>query len=322
MRAGAGGARAGSGGGKGVRSQSDPPTPGEWRRKGSATGCAGDANAADSGTARRSAGQHSPAFPRVLVAPATHRYARAHEAAERATGERRAGPGDGPRGGTRPVPGMAPGRGPRPWRGGGRGVILRIDRAWLLDIAHQFVPGDPDVTDYGTLAAAVARHADEVMGVPVYEAVNQRAAALMHQLIRVPAPGVRQRALRCRRGRLLPQRLRCHRHRRAPTGRRPRRPYPRRARRRAGGRGSHPHLVPLTALRTPAPAPALAPLRTATGSASGTFQAVASACPRSDIASGITRRQKPSVCSPSGNRPTRARACRATWRAAGQNGSS
>ncbi|MEU6968925.1 fic family toxin-antitoxin system, toxin component [Kitasatospora aureofaciens] len=66
-------------------------------------------------------------------------------------------------------------------------MILRIDRAWLLDIAHQFVPGDPDVTDYGTLAAAVARHADEVMGVPVYEAVNQRAAALMHQLIRVPA---------------------------------------------------------------------------------------------------------------------------------------
>ncbi|MGW3041105.1 fic family toxin-antitoxin system, toxin component [Kitasatospora sp. NPDC001159] len=66
-------------------------------------------------------------------------------------------------------------------------MILQIDRAWLLDIAHQCLPNDPDVTDYGTLAAAVARHADSVMDVPVYEAVHQRAAALMHQLVRVPA---------------------------------------------------------------------------------------------------------------------------------------
>ncbi|MFG3223805.1 fic family toxin-antitoxin system, toxin component [Kitasatospora sp. NPDC048194] len=66
-------------------------------------------------------------------------------------------------------------------------MILRIDRAWLLDIAHQCLPNDPDITDYGTLAAAVARHADCVLGVPVYEGAHQRAAALMHQLIRVPA---------------------------------------------------------------------------------------------------------------------------------------
>ncbi|MFJ2808569.1 fic family toxin-antitoxin system, toxin component [Kitasatospora sp. NPDC087271] len=66
-------------------------------------------------------------------------------------------------------------------------MILQIDRAWLLDIAHQFLPADPDVTDYGTLAAAVARHLDEVMDVPVYGEVHQRAAALMHQLVRVPA---------------------------------------------------------------------------------------------------------------------------------------
>ncbi|MFI6846237.1 fic family toxin-antitoxin system, toxin component [Kitasatospora sp. NBC_00085] len=66
-------------------------------------------------------------------------------------------------------------------------MILHVDRAWLLDIAHQFLPADPDVTDYGTLAAAVARHVDEVMDVPVYGGVHQRAAALMHQLIRVPA---------------------------------------------------------------------------------------------------------------------------------------
>ncbi|MCG6498475.1 fic family toxin-antitoxin system, toxin component [Kitasatospora sp. A2-31] len=66
-------------------------------------------------------------------------------------------------------------------------MILRIDRAWLLEIAHEHLQADPDVTDYGTLAAAVARHADEVMGVPVYGELHQRAAALMHQLIRVPA---------------------------------------------------------------------------------------------------------------------------------------
>ncbi|GAA0664068.1 hypothetical protein GCM10010193_14270 [Kitasatospora atroaurantiaca] len=66
-------------------------------------------------------------------------------------------------------------------------MILRVDRAWLLDIAHQFLPRDPDITDFGSLAAAVARHVDEVMDVPVYGGVNQRAAALMHQLVRVPA---------------------------------------------------------------------------------------------------------------------------------------
>ncbi|GAB2724476.1 fic family toxin-antitoxin system, toxin component [Kitasatospora kifunensis] len=65
-------------------------------------------------------------------------------------------------------------------------MILRVDRAWLLDIADQFLPGDPDITDYGSLAAAVARHVDEVMEVPVYGGVHQRAAALMHQLVRVP----------------------------------------------------------------------------------------------------------------------------------------
>ncbi|MGW3045044.1 fic family toxin-antitoxin system, toxin component [Kitasatospora sp. NPDC001159] len=66
-------------------------------------------------------------------------------------------------------------------------MILRVDRAWLLDIAHQILPSDPDVTDHGTLAAAVARHADAVKEMPVYDTVHQRAAALMHQLIRVPA---------------------------------------------------------------------------------------------------------------------------------------
>lgn len=65
-------------------------------------------------------------------------------------------------------------------------MILAIDRAWLLDLAHRSIPGDPDVTDFGTLAAAAARHVDRVMDTPVYTDVHHRAAALMHQLVRVP----------------------------------------------------------------------------------------------------------------------------------------
>ncbi|MFE5037141.1 fic family toxin-antitoxin system, toxin component [Streptomyces sp. NPDC056683] len=64
---------------------------------------------------------------------------------------------------------------------------LFVDRAWLLDAAHQYLRTDPDVTDWGSLAAAVARHADEVMGTPVYPEPHHRAAALMHLLVRVPA---------------------------------------------------------------------------------------------------------------------------------------
>lgn len=65
-------------------------------------------------------------------------------------------------------------------------MIVRVDRGWLLEVARQMLPGDPDVTDYGTLAAAVARHTDEVMDTLVYTEPHHRAAALMHQLIRVP----------------------------------------------------------------------------------------------------------------------------------------
>ncbi|MFJ7967111.1 fic family toxin-antitoxin system, toxin component [Streptomyces sp. NPDC096324] len=66
-------------------------------------------------------------------------------------------------------------------------MIVRIDRAWLLDLAHRNLPGDPDIIDFGTLAAAAARHTDSVMDTPVYTEVHHRAAALMHQLIRCPA---------------------------------------------------------------------------------------------------------------------------------------
>ncbi|MFD0306404.1 fic family toxin-antitoxin system, toxin component [Streptomyces sp. NPDC059517] len=65
-------------------------------------------------------------------------------------------------------------------------MIVRIDRAWLLDLAHRHLPSDPDVTDFGTLQAAACRHADEVLDTPVYSEPHHRAAALMHQLIRCP----------------------------------------------------------------------------------------------------------------------------------------
>jgi prophage maintenance system killer protein len=65
--------------------------------------------------------------------------------------------------------------------------VLMIDEGWLLDVAQNLVPGDPDVTDYGALAAAVARHRHTVMGTLVYEGPRHRAAALLHSLARVPA---------------------------------------------------------------------------------------------------------------------------------------
>lgn len=64
---------------------------------------------------------------------------------------------------------------------------LTVDRTFLLQVAQQQIPGDPDVTDWGSTAAAVARHSDEVMDKPVYPQPHHRAAALFHSLVRVPA---------------------------------------------------------------------------------------------------------------------------------------
>jgi hypothetical protein len=64
---------------------------------------------------------------------------------------------------------------------------LSIDLAWLLMLAEQKTPGDPQVADWGALIAAVARHRAEIFGVPVYERPYARAAALLQLLIHVPA---------------------------------------------------------------------------------------------------------------------------------------
>ncbi|MEV8022276.1 fic family toxin-antitoxin system, toxin component [Streptomyces sp. NPDC086554] len=64
---------------------------------------------------------------------------------------------------------------------------LRIDLAWLLMIAEHKTPGDPQVTDWGALVAAVSRHEAEIFGVPVYESPHERAAALLQILLHIPA---------------------------------------------------------------------------------------------------------------------------------------
>ncbi|MFD5712488.1 fic family toxin-antitoxin system, toxin component [Streptomyces pharetrae] len=64
---------------------------------------------------------------------------------------------------------------------------VRIDLAWLLMLAEHRTPGDPQVTDWGALVAAVARHQAEIFDVPVYDSPHTRAAALLQQLIHIPA---------------------------------------------------------------------------------------------------------------------------------------
>ncbi|WP_435851115.1 fic family toxin-antitoxin system, toxin component [Streptomyces roseolus] len=66
-------------------------------------------------------------------------------------------------------------------------MTVHVDLAWLLGIAQKMIPSDPEITDWGSLEAARARHAFHLMGTPVYDLPHHRAAALLHQLVRVPA---------------------------------------------------------------------------------------------------------------------------------------
>lgn len=54
-------------------------------------------------------------------------------------------------------------------------------------VAEKRTPGDPTVTDWGALVAAVARHQAEIFDVPVYDSPQARAASLLQLLMRVPA---------------------------------------------------------------------------------------------------------------------------------------
>ncbi|RAJ87035.1 hypothetical protein K377_02717 [Streptomyces sp. PsTaAH-137] len=62
-----------------------------------------------------------------------------------------------------------------------------VDLAWLLMVAEQKTPGDPQVTDWGALVAAVSRHTARILDLPVYDTPQARAASLLQLLIHVPA---------------------------------------------------------------------------------------------------------------------------------------
>ena len=66
-------------------------------------------------------------------------------------------------------------------------MSLRVDLAWLLMVAEHNTPGDPQVTDWGALLAALARHQAEIFGTPIYPDPEQRAAALLQLLVHIPA---------------------------------------------------------------------------------------------------------------------------------------
>ncbi|MBW1598094.1 fic family toxin-antitoxin system, toxin component [Streptomyces sp. JJ38] len=66
-------------------------------------------------------------------------------------------------------------------------MSLHIELAWLLIVAEEQTPGDPRITDYGALVAAVSRHGATVFGRPVYADAADRAAALLQLLLHVPA---------------------------------------------------------------------------------------------------------------------------------------
>ncbi|MDT9687645.1 fic family toxin-antitoxin system, toxin component [Streptomyces sp. P9(2023)] len=66
-------------------------------------------------------------------------------------------------------------------------MSVTVDLSWLLMVAEHQTPGDPQVTDWGALVAAVGRHDAEIFGVPVYGDPHARAAALLQLLLHVPA---------------------------------------------------------------------------------------------------------------------------------------
>lgn len=65
-------------------------------------------------------------------------------------------------------------------------MMLTVDLPWLLDIAQNEIPGDPEVVDWGSLEAGRARHCFQVMDTPVYAQPHHRAAALLQQFVLVP----------------------------------------------------------------------------------------------------------------------------------------
>jgi hypothetical protein len=61
-------------------------------------------------------------------------------------------------------------------------VQLTIDRTWLLEIIQQRLHDAPDVTDWGSTAAAVARHSDTIMDHPVYAEPHHTTSLMLEQV--------------------------------------------------------------------------------------------------------------------------------------------
>jgi death-on-curing protein len=62
--------------------------------------------------------------------------------------------------------------------------VIYLDLAALLRIAHRTLGGDPEVRDYGLLTAALARPQTDVFGHEAYPSLPEKAAALLHSLVR------------------------------------------------------------------------------------------------------------------------------------------
>jgi death-on-curing protein len=62
--------------------------------------------------------------------------------------------------------------------------VIYLDLDALLVIAHRTLGDDPKVRDYGLLNAALARPQTSVFGADAYATLADKAAALLHSLVR------------------------------------------------------------------------------------------------------------------------------------------
>lgn len=64
-------------------------------------------------------------------------------------------------------------------------MTVRVDLAWILEVAQRAGVGDPGTDDYGVPVAAVERHRAVLVGQDVYQGAYAKAAALAHSLGRM-----------------------------------------------------------------------------------------------------------------------------------------
>jgi len=62
--------------------------------------------------------------------------------------------------------------------------VIYLTLAELLRVADRAIEGDVEVRDHGLLESALARPQASVFGEAAYPALEQKAAALMHSLVR------------------------------------------------------------------------------------------------------------------------------------------